>query len=459
MKFNIDYHVENYILNTSWEGLPEQIQKRAVVCGIDLMIALMIGSKGVQFAAGNRLAKSIGVTGKISPVGTDNRYNLLGATIAMSHASNSFDIDDGHNLIKGHPGTSFVAGVLAAALEKNVSYREYLTTLVVCYETSIRWAKAMQAHYGYLHSTGAYGAYGTAAGVGRLYGLDKKQLNNALSIADFHAPMTPVMRSVEYPSMNKDGVPFGALTGTMAVLETLSGETGCGNILELPEYRSLIDSLGTEYEMMNLYFKPYTCCRWAHQPIAACVDMMKQHGFTGKDVVHVTVHTFDSAARLSKKKPETADEAQYNIAWPVASALVFGEVGFPQVLESALNNRDVSDMMEKLTFTVDPELDRQFPEKRLASVDIRLKDGRQIRSDVYAAPGERTDGVDLEWMSEKFMRITKPILQEADQSALFCMLSQELDVPIQKMVERINQNLAKRGLHRSELSQIKIRGE
>lgn len=109
----------------------------------------------------------------------------------MGHSSNSFDIDDGHRAICGHPGTSFVAGVLAAALEKNATWREYLTTLTVCYELSIRWALAMQDHYKFLHSTGAYGAFGTAAGIGRLYGFDERQLNNALSIADFHAPMTP----------------------------------------------------------------------------------------------------------------------------------------------------------------------------------------------------------------------------------------------------------------------------
>ncbi len=49
----------------------------------------------------------------------------------------------------------------------------------------------MQKHYGYLHSTGAYGSFGTAAGIGKIMNLSLQQLNNALSIADFHAPMTP----------------------------------------------------------------------------------------------------------------------------------------------------------------------------------------------------------------------------------------------------------------------------
>ena len=194
MEFVTDYKLEDYILHTEWESFPEPIRQRAIVCSIDLMTALMLGSKGQQFDVGVRLAESNCKDGDIPIVGNERTFNFLGATIAMSHASNSFDIDDGHNMIKGHPGTSFIAGILAAGLEKDVSYKEYLTTLVIAYEVTIRWALAEQEHYGYLHSSGTYGAFGTAAGVGRLYDLSREQLNNTLSIADFHAPLTPVMR-------------------------------------------------------------------------------------------------------------------------------------------------------------------------------------------------------------------------------------------------------------------------
>ncbi|WMJ84753.1 MmgE/PrpD family protein [Oscillospiraceae bacterium LTW-04] len=443
MIFNTDYRVEDYILNSQWDQMPQHIKERAVVCGIDLIMALIVGSKGNQFAVGNKVASSMIAKGDVSVLGSKEKYNILGATIAMSHASNSFDIDDGHNMIKGHPGTSFIAGILAAAIEKKATYKEFLTTLIVVYETSIRWALATQNHYNYLHSTGAYGAYGTAAGIARLYNLSKEQLNNALSIADFHAPMTPVMRSVEYPSMNKDGVPFGALVGAMSIIETLAGSTGYGNLLETPEYQSYVDSLGQQFEIMNLYFKPYTCCRWAHQPIKACIDLMNEHGFKSEDIQKATINTFDSAAKLSKKIPRTADEAQYNIAWPVASALVCGDVGYNQVCELALGNHEVIAMMDRLEFVMDPEMDKQFPQKRLAWVHIELKDGTSYTSEIYAAPGEHTDMVDIHWMTEKFLRITKPMLNTEEQKKILTMLTEDLNTPVTEVVNSINNYLLK----------------
>lgn len=442
MEFITDYRTERYIRNTRWEDLSEKARTHVQMCSIDLMTALILGSYGTQFHAGQRLAQSMGLSGDIPVIGSDTRYNLLGAAIAMGHSSNSFDIDDGYRMICGHPGTSFVAGVLAAAWARDVSYREYLTTLSVCYEITIRWALAMQDHYRFMHSTGAYGAFGTAAGMGRLLGLDEKQLNNALSVADFHAPMVPVMRSVEYPSMNKDGVPFGALVGAMAVLETLNGTTGKTHLLELPEYRKYLDTLGSVYYGTELYFKPYTCCRWAHQPIRACQDMRKEHGFTFREVEHVKVNTFESAARLSKIKPASTDEAQYNIAFPVASALVHGDVSYGQVREEALTDPDVLNMMDRLEFAVDPEMDRQFPGRRLAWIEITLKSGVRLRSGVYDAPGEPEDPeLGLDWICRKFKRITALMLDEASQDMLLELMTQQPDTPVRVLTEKINVSL------------------
>lgn len=440
MLFETDYALENYILNTKWEDLPKKVQDRAVVCAIDLTIALLLGSKGKQHQVGIKLAKQIYQGGGIPIVGSQERLSFMGATVAMSHASNSFDIDDGHNMIKGHPGTSFVGGVLAAALERDLTYREYLVVLSVSYEVTVRWALAMQDYYNFMHSTGTYGAFGTAAGVGRIFNLDRETLNNALSVADFHAPLTPVMRAVEYPSMNKDGVPFGTMVGAMAVLEAMAGYQGKTHLLEMPKYRYLLDTLGSEYEIMNLYFKPFTCCRWAHQPITACLTLMEEYCFTAKQIKKVVVNTFAAASRLSKIVPYCTDEAQYNIAYPVAAALVHGDLGYLQICDEALGNEQVLEMMKRLWFVVDPNIEAQFPQKRLAWVEIELSDGCVLQSEVFAAPGEASDNVDLSWIAEKFMRITKPLLSPEKQKNLLALLSVPQDISIRSIVDAINKN-------------------
>lgn len=451
IQYKTDYRLEDYILNTRWSDLPEEVKNRAVDCGIDLMTALIVGSKGEQFRNGIRLSHYL-KDGEIEIPGSRERFSFLGAAFALGHASNSFDIDDGHNLIKGHPGTSFVAGIMAAGLEQDVTYREYLTTLVVAYDVAVRIGQAVQDYYHFLHSTGTYGAVGTAAGVGRIFGFTRKKMNTAISMAEFHAPMTPVMRSVQYPSMNKDGVPFGAMIGALAALDTMAGETAKVHILEFDQYRKFLDTLGKDYEIMNLYFKPYTCCRWAHQPIQASIDLMREHNLKWYDIEKVTVHTFDAATQLSKIVPSETDEAQYNIAFPVASAIVCGDVGFAQVNNKALKNPDVLKMMDRLEFVLDPDMEAQFPAKRLAWVEFKMANGEILKTRPYAADGEATDHVDRKWMTDKFNRILAPILSEKGRRAVFKVLTGPTDQKLRNVVADVNAAIENYGV--GEYSQL-----
>ena len=51
MNFITDYRVEDYILQTRWEDFPQAVKDRALVCGVDLMMALILG--GYQFVQSN----------------------------------------------------------------------------------------------------------------------------------------------------------------------------------------------------------------------------------------------------------------------------------------------------------------------------------------------------------------------------------------------------------------------
>lgn len=441
MNFKTDYKLENYILETSWGDLPQEVQQRLKGCMIDLFGALIVGSKSKQFSAGLKLAKSVFGSGTIAVVGSGERLCFAGAATAMGHSSNAYDIDDGHNITRAHPGTSFVGAILAAAYEKNISRNEFLTTLLVAYETTIRMGAALMDYYNYAHSSGTFGAVGVAAGVGRVYGFSKEQLNNALSVAEFNAPLVPGIRSVEYPSMNKDGVPFGVMTGVLAILDTQCGFTGNKHMLEADEYRHYLDDLGEKHQVMDLYFKPYPCCRWAHPAIDACLQLIKKHNVLPSDIKKVTIHTFKRATMLSKIVPKTADEAQYNIAYPVASAIIYGDFGFTQVLEENLNDPAVIDMMNRLEFKVDNNLDLRFPAERICRAEIITKSSECYVSSECEPRGEAKENIGIDWLSDKFRRITGPVLSKDSQNTLLELITQSNDMPIREIVDTINKKL------------------
>ena len=423
MKFTTDYRLEKFLLETKWEDLPAEVQQRLRGCMLDLLGALVAGCGSEQFQVGVRLAKKIFRDGDIPAIGTKETFSTIGAATAMGHSSNAYDIDDGHNIIRAHPGTSFIGGLLAIGYEKDVSAKDFLTALYVAYEATIRMGAAIMDYYQYAHSSGTFGAVGVVAGGGRMYGFTKEEMNNALSVSEFNAPLVPGIRSVEYPSMNKDGVPFGVMVGELALEAGMCGFTGNKNLLEAEEYAHYLDDLGTKHEVMDLYFKPYPCCRWGHPAIDACLAVMHDNNVTAEDIEQVIVETFYKATQLSKGIPSCADEAQYNIAYPVASSIVNNGFSIAQVEQT--DDPKVHKMMEKLTFVCDKELDEQFPAKRLCRVRMVLKDGRTVVSGVHEPRGEAFENIGYDWLSEKFLRITGHKLTKEQQLQLIDILEKD----------------------------------
>ena len=59
MKFETTYKLEDFILGTKWEALPDEVKERMQGCFIDLMGAMAVGSRSKQFAVGLKLAEKI----------------------------------------------------------------------------------------------------------------------------------------------------------------------------------------------------------------------------------------------------------------------------------------------------------------------------------------------------------------------------------------------------------------
>ena len=118
MKFNTTYKLEDYLINTSWDKLQGDVRERAKGCLVDLMGALISGSMSEQFSVGLASAEKMFGKGEVAVIGSEKKFNFLGAATAMGHSSNAYDIDDGHNLTRAHPGTSFIGALLAEAYRK-----------------------------------------------------------------------------------------------------------------------------------------------------------------------------------------------------------------------------------------------------------------------------------------------------------------------------------------------------
>ena len=405
------WRVAEFARTVRWEDLPADVRSQAIRCVLDLCGAAVAGSRAKAAQAATAYALYAYGTGPSTIIGAGANSTPVGAALANGFAASALDIDDGYRPVKGHPGAVVFPAVLAAAEETESSGVEFLTALVVGYEVAMRAGRILHSLYDFYHGSGAWAPIGAAAGVARLLGCNPEQTWHALGISEFHAAMTPEMRSVDHPSMLKDGIGWGAMVGIASGQLAARGVTGIPALFDanVPGPR-LAESLGDDYLILDLYFKPYACCRWAQPAIEGALSAARQLGAPTTDLARVRVHTFEAATHLRSVAPRTTEEAQFSLPWPVACALIDGVVGPEQVAEEKLADPARRELAARVELIVDAELEKAFPERALAWVEIETTEGSRARSSISAARGDAGTLFSDGDLIDKFRSLTEPVL-------------------------------------------------
>jgi 2-methylcitrate dehydratase PrpD len=326
--------------------------------------------------------------------------------------ANALDIDDGYRNVKGHPGACALPPLLAAAeVTGGCTGRNFLTALVIAYELGIRAGLIRHATYDCYHSSGSWGAVAGAAAAGRLLGLSSDQIRHAMGAAEYHAPIAPMMKGIATPSMGKDSIGWGAMVAVLSALMAKIGFTGITPLFDDAPDAILVENLGAKWEILDLYYKPYAACRWAQPAVAGVLSIVRENHLTPAQITAIRVRTFEAATRLPNTPPVDTEAAQYNLAFPVAAALLDGEVGPSQVLPPRLSDPDLNSLLDRVRVEAAPEFEAEFPAKAPAEVIVETMTGQVFRSGRREAPWEPPDNLptDAE-LAEKFSWLAEPVI-------------------------------------------------
>lgn len=423
-KANYTRQVLSFIKEVTWDSLSEEVQHQSKRCLMDGLGALIAGHETPVGLLMETFAQEQFPGTQASILVTGKRVSVTGAVLANGFACNALDIDDGYRPTMGHIGACVLpvllgAAQLPAATQQQIRGRDLLTSLVVGYEIGSRAGLIRHATYQTYHSSGSWGAVCGAAAAGKLLGLSDEHLWHALGTAEYHAPIAPMMKCIDVPSMGKDSTGWSCMVAIMSVILAQKGFTGIRPLFDDAPNPDWIHSLGREWEIMNQYFKPYSACRWAHPGIDGALKIINENTLAPDDIHEITVFTFEESAALSQKYPENTEEAQYNISFPIAAAILDGEVGPKQNLPPRIFSNDIRKMMDRITIVAEERFQQNFPLKAESEVAIKTKSGRSFNSGVISS---RWDTHSLlpsdEELTEKFIWLTAPIIGHGKAKSL-----------------------------------------
>jgi 2-methylcitrate dehydratase PrpD len=411
-----------FVVETQWDTLPLEVRNKARMCLMDNLAATISGARTRVSRIAAQFASSRMPGDEATIVLHGAKATTAGAAFANGCAANGLDTDDSARYSYGHAGAQLFPTTLAVTEARGLTGADLLAGLVVGYEVAHRTGRCWHDHHEIYQACGSWGSVACAAVAAHLMKLDVDQTKNALGIAEYHAPNLPMMRDIAHPAMVKHGIGWGALTGISAAELASLGFTGIPTLLSFDKYREWVADIGRHYIMIDgvsWKAKDYACCGWAHAAAEGSRKLMDEHDIDYRAIDRIVVETFKESAALGTRLPSTTEEAQFNLAWPVAAMLVDGEIGPEQTLEDRLLDETIRALAAKVEVRESEQLNelcRLFsvgdPRGRFASsVTLILKDGRKVESGLVG--GGLTfpqPGWDENTMERKFHWLVDPVL-------------------------------------------------
>jgi len=325
-----------------------------------------------------------------------------------------------------HPADNFGA-VFAVAEHVEARGADFLLALAIAYEIQCRFsAEVPVMSLGLNHALQL--AISAAAGSAKLLGLDAAHTADAIaasavdnvSLAAVHAEPVSTWKGIS-----------PAITGMRAVYATMlvsRGITSPRALFEGPNglerlFDQQIDMRPSDRSLTAVeqtYLKQYCALIHGQAIIDATLALRDEHGIAGADVAGATLEVFQGAYDIAgggqfgdKDRPSTKEQADYNLKYLTAVALLDGQVGPEQLETERVRRGDVQDLLARVAIKAAPDLTAAYPERTSVRVHIALTDGREVNREQSDFEGSPTQPMSWERVVQKFHWLAEPFADAA----------------------------------------------
>ncbi|HVE06271.1 MAG TPA: MmgE/PrpD family protein [Paraburkholderia sp.] len=353
-----------------------------------------------------------------------------------------------------HPGDNLGA-VLAAAEHARASGADFVLALAVAYEIQARITAIVPVmSKGFNHAIQL--AVSASAASGKLFGLDAQQLAHAVAIATVDNVSLSCVHS-EPVSQWKGFSP--GMTGMRAVYAASlakRGFTGPLRIFEGPNglVRMFDQPVDVDWDDARLdivqqtVMKKYCSLIHAQPVLEATLELKRANGIRAEDVESVVCDIFQTGFDIaggggfgSKDHPQTKEQADYNLKYLIAAALLDDQVGPAQLEPERVQAGDAQALLAKVEVRPDATFTAQYPAELNARVTIRCHHGLVVSKQHMGFEGGLDNPLTWERTVQKFHWLAEPYADEklrADIIALVVELESHPIAALMQLLTRVS---------------------
>lgn len=382
-----------------YEAIPGsviEVQKKALIDGLSVMVAATHLEPACRYFV--RYAKQYSGPGQSTLLGAEARVSAPMAALANGALSHAMDFEDSHDTAFVHSNAVSIPALLAVAEEAGgISGKEFLTALVLASEVTCRLSAAQEEdllQYGW-YMPPVHGSLGTTFALCRMLRLSREQTLDALALDmnSYTCSGESVNSRASVIRLVRDGLAAQAAVeasllareGVQARFEKpLEGNKGYYAAYARGRYKPepLTGGLGSRWESGQISFKPWPCCRATHVTIGLLQELLQGHQIQREEIreIHLRVSQVLRMVleeREIKYHPQSVMNAKMSIPFAVGLVLTDGDVTLDSFRPERLQDPQVIQGGELVTYEIDPALEREHAQR--VEMEIRLKDGRVIR--------------------------------------------------------------------------------
>ena len=408
-----------FLAELTYSQLPEPVLARTEELYLDWLACALASQGAHPIPLFERYAQKMGPSsGPAQVIVNGTGTSAYFAALVNAASSHLVEQDDLHNSSVLHPATVVFPAALAAAQDLGQAGRELLLASVAGYEAGIRIGEFMgRSHYRIFHTTATVGTLAAAVAVGKLLDFNEEQFINLLGSAGTQAAgLWEFLRDAA--DSKQLHTAKAAADGLLAAYLTADGLTGARNILEGEQGLAagmssdaqpgkLSAELGSRWALVETSFKFHASCRHTHPAADALLAVMQREGLSAAQISQVRTHVHQGAIDVLGRVtvPATVHQAKFSMGTVLGLIAVHGKAGLPEFHELALTDPAVAAFRDKVSMTLDAEVDSAYPQRWLGRVTVTTTDGRTLRGAIDEPKGDPGNTLSRAELADKFQRL------------------------------------------------------
>ena len=327
----------------------------------------------------------------------------------------------------GHPSDNFAA-VLAMADALHADGRLVITASVLAYEVFCNFDEIVPRDLGWDYTI--YGVIASAVAAGKVLGLGREAMGNAIALAAVANLTLDETRRGELAMWKGCAAANAAHNGIFAAQLAAEGMTGPELAIEgkwglwhpLGRFEwAPFGGRGAPFRVTQTHLKYYPAVVHAQTPITAALDL---HGaLAPQEIESIAIESYWVANRYTDRtsplwRPGTRETADHSLPYCVVAAILDGDITAESFAERRVRDPVIAGLLERTTITENPEFTRLHPTEWPCRIVVTGRNGVRKVAEARHFKGHAKRPLTEAEVEHKFRALTRTRLTHDEADAI-----------------------------------------